>query len=72
MFILTPFFPDALTPHSLSIAADLLNSQPWAGKAERNNEHSLHPEEMQPQRVDKCYADYFLGYRKTAAEHVSP
>lgn len=58
-------------PHSLSIAADLLNRQPWARKAERNNEHSLHPEEMQPQIVDKCYADLPPRLSQdTAAEHI--
>lgn len=69
------FFPDTHSPpHSLSITTDLLNSKPWARKAERNSEHSLHPEEMQPQIVDKCYADLPPRLSQdTAAEHnVSP
>lgn len=64
-----------LTPHSLSITTELLNSKPWARKAERNNEHTVSiPEEMQAQRVDKCYADLPPRLSQdTAAEYnVSP
>lgn len=74
MFILTPILPRYTHPlthrallQTYSIASPGLGRQ-------RNNEHSLHPEEMQPQIVDKCYADLPPRLSQdTAAEHnISP
>lgn len=72
--LFSPILPRyTLTPHSLSITTELLNSKPWARKAERKTVNTQSPflKKCSHREWTNAMQIYLLGYPKTQQQNTT-